>query len=986
MNIPRFLLLLPLLAAFALPASAQDVGRVSPASLPLPLPQAAPMPPDQLRAKNPWNLAMTGTWRFQMMHGRINKDKEFQPSQAEAHGITASTSEEKNPPEAAFDGSADTRWCAGSSAYPQWLQADLGKTQHVSSVNLAWENSGSQYQCRIEGRKEGGKWMTLKDASATPGLGDGPVTLTPADVRYVRITVLGTSGAGWASLREFQIRLTANNGQEVAWQPPAAKAGDDAAARDAFAKPTFDDATWDNVPVPSNWEMLGYSEPTYNGVDDTVGMYRRTVTVPAAWAGKRIYWHFDGALDGAEIFVNGQKAGYHESGYTAWNIDLTGLVKPGQPNFFAVRVSKSTPSSECETGDFQCMGGIYRDTSLIAVPQTHISDITVRTPLAANYKDATLTASIKVAGTPGEAVKLAGMLVGIDGQKTPVTLSGVGTIGSDGAGVINLAAPVKAPKLWSAEKPNLYYLVVQMTERGKPVERVEQRFGFRQIEIKNNIVLWNGMPIKCTGTCRHDYWADRGFALTEANWVKDLTMMKAANINAIRTSHYNHAQRFLELCEEKGMYILDEVPYCWIGDLAKDPNFAPYLLQRGAETLARDKNRPCVLAWSIGNENPPGIASQMVSDMISQADPTRPRVRFLHQPRRHQRDSPGKTIITPAPDCGSSRRQPEMGRELLRASAYFLSERNTELRPRRIRSVVGNADQDLGQALERPHHPRLIHLGMAKSGHRRQNHGQQAPGFVHPSSVPGEQQGHRGCLPPPQAGVVDCQDGLQPGRRGSANGQPRRWNLHRAADKPLFVHRPERTDLPLDSLECGGATLQTGVLHIACAPMRSVQATFPAPGGMTALRLDFDHPDGSSVVAANLAVDGFTCSRRAGGYGGRAARSRRQTAQTRWKVASDLQEIVFDKHTGTIQSWRVHGRDMLTGGPVLNLGEAKESGEKSVYRAKQPPVTDSAQVTASPGTRRRDAYLRHQRCSFGGRRVRLWARWFPPTTSSRMPK
>ena len=96
--------------------------------------------------------------------------------------------------------------------------------------------------------------------------------------------------------------------------------------------------------MPSNWEMAGYSLPTYDAVDNTVGLYRRCVTVPAAWAGRRIYWHFDGALDGAEVFVNGQKAGYHESGYTAWDIDLTGLVKPGQRNLFAVRVSKTTPS------------------------------------------------------------------------------------------------------------------------------------------------------------------------------------------------------------------------------------------------------------------------------------------------------------------------------------------------------------------------------------------------------------------------------------------------------------------------------------------------------------------------------------------------------------------------------------------------------------------------------------------------------------------
>ena len=270
-----------------------------------------------------------------------------------------------------------------------------------------------------------------------------------------------------------------------------------------------------------------------------------------------------------------KRAGYHESGYTAWDIDLTGLLKPGQRNLFAARVCKQTPSVDCDTGDYQTMGGIYRDTSLIAVPETHVSDITVRTPLAANYKDATLFTQLSVQGRPGQTVAVTGALMQGNGRPAGVSLSRTGRIQADGTAQITMSAPVKAPALWSAEKPNLYYVVFALTAGGKPIEQVEERFGFKQIEIKNNVVLWNGMPIKCTGVCRHDEWADKGWALTEANWVKDLTLMKAANINAVRTSHYNHAARLLELCDEKGMYILDEVPYCWINDQVKDLKYAP---------------------------------------------------------------------------------------------------------------------------------------------------------------------------------------------------------------------------------------------------------------------------------------------------------------------------------------------------------------------------------------------------------------------------
>ena len=231
---------------------------------------------------------------------------------------------------------------------------------------------------------------------------------------------------------------------------------------------------------------------------------------------------------------------------------------------------------------------------------------------------------MSVAGAPGSTARVSGTLTDAQGKPTGVRLSGTARIGTDGAGIISLSASVKSPRLWSAEKPALYYLVLELAQDGKFAERVEQRFGFRQVTIQDNVVLWNGRAIKATGICRHDFWADKGYALTDKEWNQDLSMMKAANINAVRTSHYNHAARFLELCDEKGMYILDEVPFCWVDNLVKDPKFAPALLSRAADTVARDKNRACVLAWSLGNENPVGPDTQEVFDLVQKLDPTRP--------------------------------------------------------------------------------------------------------------------------------------------------------------------------------------------------------------------------------------------------------------------------------------------------------------------------------------------------------------------------
>jgi len=944
-TITRFAgLALLLLAGLAIPADAQDVGRVSPASLPLPLPAASPMPPDRLRAQNPWNLPMTGTWRFRLTHGSIVAGR-FVPGAADENGIEASSHQDVNPPRNAFDGNPETRWCADGPDFPQSLQADLGQARRVTGITLAWERPTERYQCRIEASLDSKRWQTLADETAAPGIGDGPVPLTPGMARFVRVTVTGSQGS-WASIRECQIQIE-QNGQEVTWHPPAPKPVPMTASDDSFAKPGYADGGWDKIPVPSNWEMLGYSIPTYNSVDNTVGLYRRSVVVPAAWTGKRIYWHFDGALDGAEVFVNGQKAGYHESGYTAWDIDLTGLVKPGQANLFAVRVSKTTPSDDCETGDFQAMGGIYRDTSLIAVPQTHIHDITVRTPLAPNYRDATLTASVQVMGTPGEAVAVIGRLVRTDGQPTAVQMAGQGRVGADGTATVALSAPVRAPKLWSAEKPNLYYLVLQLTRGGRPVERVEQRFGFRQIEVKNNVVLWNGKPIKCTGVCRHDFWADKGFALTDTEWNKDLALIKAANINAIRTSHYNHAARFLELCEEQGVYILDEVPYCWIGDKVKDPAYAPFLLQRAQETVARDKNRPCVLAWSLGNENPAGPDSQQAIDLVNRADPSRPAFVSGQNPDS-MKGQLWQDDHYPSPDSiDRFARNTKWGANITEHPHTFYEKEVQEYDPGasdlwsetliktwdklwKAPNILGSFIwewQSQGIADKNPNHTRDFYYGQ---DHLRQENNK---------------------------GIVSAYRVLKP-----------EWWIVKMAYSPVVVGT--RTVSPaggvcavpltnhysftdLKELTCrwtaldGNTVLRSGVVHVACAPMGTVMASFPASAGMTALRLEFNHADGGLVSAANLAVAGAPASAPPAALIGGGALTV-QDAPDALTLSSSLQQIAFDKQTGGIRSWRVGGHDVLTGGPVLNLGEAKAGNERDYYHAAQPPITDNASVMARP--------------------------------------
>ena len=330
--------------------------------------------------------------------------------------------------------------CADGSTYPQWLEADLGAAKPVSKVELKWERPKARYDYRLEGSTDGKSWVTLESHSDAPaGSSDGVAQITtPKPFRYFRVFITGAE-AGWASIRECNITVRGTDGSDTVWKPNARAIPD--SERDAFAAPAFNDTDWHDLGVPSNWEMAGYSIPTYNSVDDTVGLYRRVVAIPASFSGKRVLWRFDGVLDGAEIWINGKRAGYHESGYTAFDLDITDLVKPGEKNLFAVRVSKTTPSVDCETGDFQCMGGIYRENYLIALPQTHVQTLRVETRLDAAYHDATLTTKLALSGTPGEVVSVSGDVVGTDGvHLSAPNLHGEATIGSDGHAALELSS------------------------------------------------------------------------------------------------------------------------------------------------------------------------------------------------------------------------------------------------------------------------------------------------------------------------------------------------------------------------------------------------------------------------------------------------------------------------------------------------------------------------------------------------------------------
>ena len=382
-------------------------------------------------------------------------------------------------------------------------------------------------------------------------------------------------------------------------------------------------AAWTNLHVPGNWEMSGFSPCTYYGPDDTCGLYRDWISIPQSWQGRRVYIYFDGVLDGAQIWLNGQPVpvsepswnipNYHESGWTGFQVDLTSQVNFGTTNLLAVRVIKKTPSNDLDTGDYFVMGGIHRPVTLYSVPQTNIADVQIQTHLlGANLAEVDVTADV----TGGNASTPVALF--LNGAQTDSTMA------TNGQAVFTEF--ISNPKLWSAEFPNLYHVTVELMDtNGIPLESVANEVGIRELSITNGVLFLNGVPVKFAGICDHDSSPTNGSAVDINFWRREIAAMKAANINAIRTTHYPFDSALFEVCDEMGMYVADELPYCWVSSV-NDPNMTPAFQQRARETIRRDRNHPSVVIWAIGNENSAGSNLQVVADLVKSLDATRPRL------------------------------------------------------------------------------------------------------------------------------------------------------------------------------------------------------------------------------------------------------------------------------------------------------------------------------------------------------------------------
>ncbi|MGW5032885.1 glycoside hydrolase family 2 TIM barrel-domain containing protein [Streptomyces nigra] len=420
-----------------------------------------------------------------------------------------------------------------------------------------------------------------------------------------------------------------------------------------FHRTDLDDRDWDTIPVPSAWQLHGYDRPIYvnitypwwgpNGLGEDaqppaaptrynpVGQYRRTFTVPRDWTGRRTFLHFEGVKSAHYVWINGKLVGYHEDSYDPAEYDITPYLKPGT-NQIAVEVYRYSDGDWLEDQDMIRLSGIFRSVYLYSTPPVHLRDFRLTTPLSDGYTAAELsvTASVRDYGGQGAAEHtVETQLYDADGH--PVwsrPLRQTVTLDAGGEQTVEATKPVPRPRLWSAEDPYLYTAVLRLRDpAGKVVETLSHRVGVREFALTDGLMRVNGQPVSFRGTNRHEMHPVHGSALTRADMVRDIEIIKRLNINSVRTSHYPNNPQWLELADEYGLYLVGETNLETHGIRDRYPGDHPEwttaCVARARAMVHRDKNHASVVIWSLGNEAGGGSTFRAMHDWIRSYDPTR---------------------------------------------------------------------------------------------------------------------------------------------------------------------------------------------------------------------------------------------------------------------------------------------------------------------------------------------------------------------------
>jgi beta-galactosidase len=423
-----------------------------------------------------------------------------------------------------------------------------------------------------------------------------------------------------------------------------------------FYKTDFDVSGWDSIPVPSNWEIQGYGTPIYTNVryphlrrppmiigdvpsdftaakePDPVGSYRRTFTIPRNWDGREVFVHFDGVASALYLWINGRKVGYSQGSRTPAEFRITQYLKPGE-NIMAAEVYRWCDGSYLEDQDFWRLSGIFRDVYLFSTPAVQLRDMFVLSDLDSEYKNAQLTITAKVRNLSNDRAerRIRAILVNTRGGKTTLGQSEAASVEPGQEVELKLSREVKNPLKWTCETPNLYTVVLELLDARRNTAEVKAcRFGFRKIELKDRQFFVNGVSIKFKGVNRHEHDPDRGHALEIGSMIKDIELIKQNNINTVRTCHYPDHPVWYDLCDMYGIFIIDEANVESHGmgygreTLAAVASWKTAHVDREISMVQRDKNHPCVVIWSLGNEAGGGPNFEAAAEAIRCIDTSRP--------------------------------------------------------------------------------------------------------------------------------------------------------------------------------------------------------------------------------------------------------------------------------------------------------------------------------------------------------------------------
>ena len=420
-----------------------------------------------------------------------------------------------------------------------------------------------------------------------------------------------------------------------------------------FFQYNYDDSHWDDIPVPSAWQMHGYGYPIYVNYmrpeekcpwgemnppyiphdKNEVGSYRKEFRVPSNWKGRSVYIQFDGVESAFYLWLNGQRVGFSKGARTPAAFDLTPYLKPKE-NILAVEVYRYSDASYLEDQDKWRMSGIFRDVYLFSRGKVRVDDIFI-TP---DYDPASSNGTLQIVSdlanqskAPAAGLTLESTLFDNKQQAAQIKIQ-LNSLDAASKNSVKQTIIIPGVQTWSAETPKVYQLVLTLRDgNGKVIESIPQNVGFRTSKIQNKQLLVNGKPIYLKGVNRHEVDPDAGYTVSRALMIQDIELMKQNNINAVRTSHYPNTPEWYDLCDYYGLYVIDEanVESHGIGYDPKDtlgakPLWKKAHLDRGERMVERDKNHPSVIIWSLGNEAGDGPNFAAMYEWMRQRDPSRP--------------------------------------------------------------------------------------------------------------------------------------------------------------------------------------------------------------------------------------------------------------------------------------------------------------------------------------------------------------------------